>query len=97
MTLRQLTYLLAVAEEHSFTRAAQRVGIEQSPLSRAILQLERNIGFLLLERTRPSCKLTPAGEIFVQHALAIIDLAEHAVRKARTVADSGADSKSTIS
>ena len=78
MELRHLRYFVAVAEERNFSRAAQRVGIEQSPLSRSIRDLERDLGVVLFKRTTRSSSMTPAGQILLPHARLMIEAAEHA-------------------
>ncbi len=83
MELRQLKYFVAVAEEGHFSRAALRVGIEQSPLSRAIHALEREIGVLLISRSARGSTPTPAGVIFVRHARSILESVEAARLAAR--------------
>lgn len=68
MELRQLEYLVAVAEEASFTRAAQRVHISQSGVSAQIRQLEHDLGATLIDRTGRTATLTEAGLAAVKHA-----------------------------
>jgi DNA-binding transcriptional LysR family regulator len=68
MELRQLEYLVAVAEEASFTRAAQRVHVSQSGVSAQIRQLEQTLGATLIDRSGRSATLTAAGEAAVKHA-----------------------------
>jgi DNA-binding transcriptional LysR family regulator len=87
MELRQLTYFVALAEEQHFSRAAQRIGIEQSPLSRAIRTLERDVGVRLLARSTRGSKLTSAGEVFLQHARTIIASADCARLAAKAAAE----------
>lgn len=67
MELRHLRCFLAVAEELHFARAAERLHIEQSPLSRAIKELEEDLGAQLFIRTTRSTRLTRAGKLFLEH------------------------------
>jgi hypothetical protein len=67
MELRHLRCFLAVAEELHFARAAERLHIEQSPLSRAIKELEEDLGTQLFVRTTRSTRLTLAGKLFLEH------------------------------
>jgi DNA-binding transcriptional LysR family regulator len=67
MEIRHLPCFLAVAEELHFARAAERLHIEQSPLSRAIKELEEELGAQLFSRTTRSTRLTRAGRMFLEH------------------------------
>ncbi|RDS85162.1 LysR family transcriptional regulator [Dyella monticola] len=66
MDIRHLRCFLAVAEELHFARAAERLHIEQSPLSRAIKELEESLGVRLFERTTRSTRLTWAGQVLLE-------------------------------
>jgi DNA-binding transcriptional LysR family regulator len=87
MDLRSLRYFVAVAEERHFGRAAARLHMTQPPLSRAIKQLETDVGALLLHRSPAGVTLTPAGTALYDEARALLDHAEHA--RARVTAAAG--------
>lgn len=84
--LSQLRCFVAAAEELHFGRAAQRLNMTQSPLSRQIQLLERILDVTLLERTSRQVSLTPAGRVFLIEARRIIRLAESAALSTRRVA-----------
>lgn len=63
MELRQLRYFIAVAEENNITRAASKIFLTQTALSRQIKALEEEIGQCLLERQAHSIRLSPAAEL----------------------------------
>ncbi|MBE3010494.1 LysR family transcriptional regulator [Microbispora sp. NEAU-D428] len=86
METRELRYFVAVAEELHFGRAAQRLGIAQPPLSRAIGQLERRLGVTLLERTSRTVTLTEAGAVLLREGRAALDAVEAAERRTRRAA-----------
>jgi DNA-binding transcriptional LysR family regulator len=80
---RALRYFVAVAEELNFSRAADRLGISASPLSRAIRALEVDMGVTLLERNTHGVALTPAGAVLLEQGRSALDAARAAVRRAQ--------------
>jgi DNA-binding transcriptional LysR family regulator len=84
MEIGQLRAFVAVAEDGSFTRAADRLHLVQSSVSAAVLALERELGVKLLARGNRRSELTDAGRALLpeaRHVLEAVDLAEDAVRQ----------------
>ncbi|WP_312970894.1 LysR family transcriptional regulator [Acinetobacter gerneri] len=76
MELRHLRYFVAVVEEQSFTKAAEKLFIAQPPLSRQIQNLENELGIQLFERGSRPLQTTQAGQFFYQHAVKLLSNAE---------------------
>lgn len=85
MELRHLRYFLAVADCGHVTRAAQRLHISQPPLSRAIRELEAELGVELFARQRQRIALTPIGAAVADDARAVVAQADGLVRHARAL------------
>lgn len=79
MELRHLRHFIAVAEELHFARAAERLGMEQSPLSHSIRNLEGELGVALFHRTTRRTWLTRAGARFHAEAVGILEAIDRAV------------------
>ena len=81
--LRQLRYFVAVAEELHFGRAAERLHMSQSPLSRAIRDLERELGLVLFVRTTRRVELTAAGSVLLERSRQALSEIDGAIADAR--------------
>jgi DNA-binding transcriptional LysR family regulator len=92
--LRHLRYFTVVAEELHFSRAAQRLGIAQPPLSQQIKSLEELIGHALFER-KPKVRLTPAGEALLEVSRRVFAQMEEGLSAARRIGR-GEEGKLTV-
>jgi DNA-binding transcriptional LysR family regulator len=81
--LRHLRYFIAIAEEQSFSRAAERVWIAQPGLSTQIRRLETELGVKLFERHTRGVRLTQPGEVFLERARVALAAAETAAATGR--------------
>lgn len=86
MDFRQLQYMLKVAEEKSFSKAAQKLYIAQPSLSQYIQKLEQQLGVQLFDRSTVPLKLTFAGELYVRTAKQILDLKDQLLQQMTDVA-----------
>jgi DNA-binding transcriptional LysR family regulator len=87
VSLSQIRYFVAVAEEGNVGRAAQRLHVAQPPISRHIRALEDEIGAQLFERTPRGMTLLPPGRVFLDHARALLAAIDHAVVAVRAEMD----------
>ena len=87
VNLRDLKYLVAVAETRHFGRAAERCFVSQPTLSGQIRKLEQELGVALFERTNRRVTITPIGERILEHAHRLIEQAEAIEELARRERD----------
>jgi DNA-binding transcriptional LysR family regulator len=87
MDLRHLRYFQAIAEELSFSKAARRLNVVQPALSRAVKELEADLGTLLFVRTRRSVNLTPAGRVLLAETALLFERLAQSVRRVRRAAE----------
>ena len=86
MDLRHLRYFQAVAEELSFSKAARRLRVAQPALSRAVQELERDVGVTLIDRHHRTTRLTPAGAVLLHETGVLLERLEDALRRVRRTA-----------
>ncbi len=87
MTLNELRYIVAVAQERNFRRASEKVFVSQPALSLAIQKLEEELGVQIFERSRTSVSFTPTGEMVVKQAQRVLEEAD----QIRIIASQGKD------
>jgi len=73
MIHRQLSYVVATARAGSFTAAAERIGVTQSAITKSVADLEKQLGYLLFNRTGRGILVTEEGQAFIERAARIID------------------------
>jgi DNA-binding transcriptional LysR family regulator len=87
MDFRELQYTLKVAEEKSFSKAAQKLYIAQPSLSQYIHKIEQEIGVQLFDRSSSPLKLTFAGELYIETAKRILDLKDQLSQQMEDIAN----------
>ena len=87
MELRHFRYFQAIAEELSFSRAARRLHVVQPALSRAVKEVETELGTLLFLRTRRTVSLTPAGKVLLAETGVLFERLAESLRRVRRAAD----------
>ena len=78
MNLNELQFFVQVSQTQSFTKAAKRLGVPKSSVSRAILRLENRLGVRLMERTTRKVALTEVGELYLNRCQRVMNEAEQA-------------------
>ncbi len=87
MDIKGIKYVITIARECSFSKAAEKLFISQPALSQYIKKLEDDLGSPLFDRRSFPLKLTPAGEIFVQDGTTILQLQEKMIRRISNIAN----------
>ena len=84
--LRQLRYVVEVAQQRNFTRAAEHLHVAQQALSQQVKVVEDQLGVKLFNRTSRGVELTAAGDVFVEEARRVINAAERVVTRTQAAA-----------
>lgn len=86
MEFRHLRYFQAICEQLSFSKASHKLRIAQPALSRAVKEMESELGFDLLERTRHHVSITPAGRVMLEEASSLLERREEALHRVKRTA-----------
>ena len=95
-TITELRYLIALAEEQHFARAAQKCFVSQPTLSIAIKKLEENLGITIFERDNHQILVNPSGAQLIEQAKKILSEAEQLINLAKSQQDISAQRSRTI-
>lgn len=87
MDLKQIEYILKIAEERNITHAAEKLFITQSALNQQLIKLEKELGTPLFYRSRTDCRPTPAGQIYIETARKIVSLKKEAYDKIQDISE----------
>ncbi|MFI3225912.1 MAG: LysR family transcriptional regulator [Clostridia bacterium] len=93
MDIKQINYILAIAEEGGVTKAAKKLYITQSALDQQLIKLEKDLGVQLFVRSRNSFVPTTAGKVYVEYAKRIVSIKNEAYLKIQDIAE---QKKSTL-
>ncbi|MDO4268503.1 MAG: LysR family transcriptional regulator [Eubacteriales bacterium] len=89
MDTKQIEYILKIAEENNITKASEKLYITQSALNQQLLKLERELGTPLFHRSRNHCRLTEAGQIYVDGAREILKIKNSTYNRLYDVSHAG--------
>lgn len=87
MDLKQLEYIIAIADEQSISKAAEKLYMTQSALNQQLLRLERELGLLLFHRIKHSMVPTYAGNVYLEAARRILGIKEETYKILSDIAD----------
>ena len=87
MDLKQVEYIIKIAEENNITRAAEKLFITQSALNQQLLKLEKELGTPLFHRSRTNWRLTEAGEVYIQGARELLRIKKNTYDRIQDISD----------
>lgn len=87
LDVKQINYILTIAQEGGITKAANKLFITQSALDQQLLKLEHELGTRLFQRSRSNFSLTPAGKVYVEYGKKILALRGEAYHRIHDIAD----------
>ena len=88
MDLKQIEYIVTIAEERNITRAAEKLFLTQSGLNQQLLKLERSLGTPLFYRSHGDCRPTEAGEIYLETAREMLRMRREAFNRIHDIVES---------